>query len=59
MKGYTTLPKSPEMEPHYQMQVRVIPRTFLFGGVFLGIHSTNSYKLGNRLRYNIKRRIKR
>ena len=27
MKGYTTLPKSLELEPHHQMQFSVIPRS--------------------------------
>ena len=30
MKGYSTLPKSKELEPHHQMQFSVVPRTLLF-----------------------------
>ena len=31
MKGYSTLPRSPELEPHHQIQFSIIPRTILFG----------------------------
>ena len=34
-KGYTTLPRAPEMEPQHQMQSSNIPKryqTFFFGG---------------------------
>ena len=31
MKGYSILSRSPEMEPHYQMQLSVLSKT-LFGG---------------------------
>ena len=27
IKGYATHPRSPQLEPHYQMQFRIIPRT--------------------------------
>ena len=26
MKGYFTFPRSPELEPHYQMQFSIMPR---------------------------------
>ena len=32
---YSELPRSPELEPHHQMQFSVIPRTPLFGFEFL------------------------
>ena len=32
LKGYSTFPKDPELEPQHQMQFSVIPRT-LVGGV--------------------------
>ena len=28
MKGHSTLPRAPELDPHHQMQFNVIPRTF-------------------------------
>ena len=31
MKGYSTLPRSPELEPHHQMHFIVIPRIPQFG----------------------------
>ena len=31
MKGFFTLSRSPELEPHHQMQFSVIPKTSLFG----------------------------
>ena len=34
IKGYSTIPKSPELEPHHQMQFNVITRiTFWLGGI--------------------------
>ena len=32
MKGYATLPKGTEFEPHHQMQFKVIPGHSFFGG---------------------------
>ena len=37
MKGYSTLPKSSELEPHYKMQFSVIHKIPLFGEGFLSL----------------------
>ena len=44
MKGYFTLPRSPEMESHYQMQLSVIPRTpFSDGGLTSLLYMQSTY----------------
>ena len=35
MKEYSTLPRAQELEPHFQVQFSVIPRTPLFGVGFI------------------------
>ena len=35
MKGYSTLPRPPELESHHRIHFNVIPKTSLFGGVLL------------------------
>ena len=30
IKGYSTLPRSPQIEPHYQLEFSVMPRTSFF-----------------------------
>ena len=39
MKGYSTLPRSPELKPHHQIQFNIIPRM----PVFLGWVGDESY----------------
>ena len=44
MKGYSILPRFPELEPHCQMQFRVIPKIlFIFGGVLILCRGYNQY----------------
>ena len=33
MKGYSTLPRTPELKPHHQMGICIIPKTSLFLGI--------------------------
>ena len=39
MKRPSILPRSPELDPHYQMQFSVISKTALFDGIFCKGHS--------------------